>query len=128
MSEERTGLAHGEICYLQIPARDIDASAAFYEQLFGWRIERGYAAFEAPGLIGQWVDDRPPTGDSGILAWIAVDDIRSALDGAAAAGGQALEEPYEDGRSRLLATARDPAGNTIGIVEHHHADRPATGA
>jgi hypothetical protein len=128
MSEERTGLAHGEVCYLQIPARDIDASAAFYEQVFGWRIERGYASFEAPGIIGQWVDDRSPAGDSGILPWIAVDDIRGALDGVAAAGGEALEEPYQDGPSRLLATARDPAGNTVGIVEHHHAEPRTTGS
>jgi predicted enzyme related to lactoylglutathione lyase len=128
MTEERTGLEHGEVCYLQIPARDIDASAAFYEQVFGWRIERGHASFEAPGMIGQWVDDRPPTGDSGILAWIAVDDIRAALDHVAAAGGQALEEPYRDGPSRLLSTARDPGGNTVGLVEHHHTDRRPTGA
>jgi uncharacterized protein len=120
MTDERPGLRHGEVCYLQIPARDVDASAAFYEQLFGWQIERGYASFEAPGIIGQWVDDRPATADSGILAWIAVDDIRVALDRVAAAGGEAHEEPYEDGPNRLLATARDPAGNTIGLVEHHH--------
>ena len=79
-------------------------------------------------MIGQWVDDRPPTGDSGILAWIAADDIRDALERVRAAGGEALEEPYQDGPSRLLATARDPAGNTIGIVEHHHSDRPTTGS
>ncbi len=120
MTAERTGLTHGEVCYLQIPARDIDASAAFYEQVFGWRVEQGHASFEAPGIIGQWVEDRPATGDSGILAWIAADDIHEALDRVTAAGGQALEEPYQDGPNRLLAAARDPAGNTIGIVEHHH--------
>ena len=66
--------------------------------------------------------DRPAADDAGPLVWIAADDIREALDRLAAAGGQALEEPYQDGPSRLLATARDPAGNTIGIVEHHHVD------
>jgi predicted enzyme related to lactoylglutathione lyase len=121
MSEERTGLTHGEVRYLQIPARDVDGSAAFYEQVFGWQIERGHASFTAPGIIGQWVDDRPASADAGTLLWIAADDIRAALDRVAEAGGEALEEPYQDGPNRLLATARDPAGNTIGIVEHHHS-------
>ena len=31
-----THSAHGKICYVQIPATDIERSAAFYEQVFGW--------------------------------------------------------------------------------------------
>ena len=27
---------HGKICYLQIPATDIDTSARFYSEIFGW--------------------------------------------------------------------------------------------
>jgi len=53
-------LAHGQICYLQIPALDLMKSAEFYEKVFGWKIERPYPSFEAPGLIGQWIADRPP--------------------------------------------------------------------
>jgi hypothetical protein len=111
-------MAHGEVCYLQIPARDPMASAAFYEQVFGWRVERPYPSFEAPGIIGQWVDDRPPSADAGILAWISVDRIADALVRVRAAGGETLEEPYADGPNRLLATVRDPAGNAVGLVEH----------
>ena len=28
--------ANGKICYLEIPATDVEASAAFYERVFGW--------------------------------------------------------------------------------------------
>ena len=27
---------HGKICYLQIPAIDVDTSARFYHEVFGW--------------------------------------------------------------------------------------------
>lgn len=61
---------HGRLCYLQIPALDAMRSAVFYETVFGWRIERPYPSFEAPGLIGQWIEDRAPTQDLGPLLWL----------------------------------------------------------
>jgi hypothetical protein len=54
------GITHGWLCYLQIPALDAMSSAAFSEKIFGWKIERPFPSFEAPGLIGQWVTDRQP--------------------------------------------------------------------
>ena len=74
------GMTHGQVCYLQIPALELAASAAFYEKVFGWKIERPYPSFEAPGLIGQWVTDRPPAPTGGLLAWINVEDIAEALE------------------------------------------------
>jgi predicted enzyme related to lactoylglutathione lyase len=110
-------LAHGAICYLQIPALELMKSAEFYEKIFGWRIERPYPSFEAPGLIGQWVSDRPPAADAGLLAWINVDHIDVTLESIRASGGEVLEAPTPDG-PRWLATFRDPAGNVVGIVQH----------
>ncbi len=112
------GLTHGQLSYLQIPAADTMQSAAFYEKVLGWRIERPYASFEAPGLIGQWVDDRAPAPDAGLVAWIHVDDIDEALQLARANGGEVLEPPSPDGPTRILASIRDPGGNRIGLVQH----------
>jgi uncharacterized protein len=109
--------AHGRVCYLQIPARDLMESAAFYEKVFGWKIERSYPSFEAPGLIGQWVTDRPPAREGGLLAWISVDRIDDVLDLVRAGGGEVLAPPTLDG-PRWLATIRDPAGNALGIAQH----------
>ena len=122
-AEGLQGLVHGQLSYLQIPAADVWRSAAFYERLFGWRIERPYPSFEAPGLIGQWVDDRPPASDAGLLAWIHVDDLATALDLARAHGGEVLAEPSPDGPTRILATIRDPGGNAIGLVQHSGGGR-----
>jgi len=51
-------LAHGQLCYLQIPAPDIARSAEVYAAVFGWHTDPPGSGFEAPGLIGQWVADR----------------------------------------------------------------------
>jgi uncharacterized protein len=116
-SDDRRGLANGQICYLQIPARDVMKSAEFYERVFGWRIERPHPSFEAPGLIGQWVSDRRPAADSGLLAWISVDSIDATLEAVRAGGGEIVDPPSADG-PRWLATIRDPAGNTLGLAQH----------
>ena len=59
------GLAHGQLCYLQIPALEVTTSARFYERVFGWRVDPPESGFEAPGLIGQWITDRSPAPDAG---------------------------------------------------------------
>src|SRR5258708_31726118 len=40
---------HGKVCYLEIPAVDVDRSAAFYSRIFGWQTRRrgdGALAFD----------------------------------------------------------------------------------
>jgi predicted enzyme related to lactoylglutathione lyase len=112
-----SGLEHGQVCYLQIPALDLMKSAVFYEKTFGWKIERPYASFKAPGLIGQWVSDRPPAAEAGLLVWINVDRIDEVLQSVRAGGGEIISPPSPDG-PRWLATIRDPAGNMLGIAQH----------
>ncbi len=110
-------MTHGQVCYLQIPSLDLATSASFYEKVFGWKIERPYPSFEAPGLIGQWVTDRLAAPTGGLLAWINVERIEEALESVRASGGEVVELPSADG-PRWLATIRDPAGNLIGIAQH----------
>jgi predicted enzyme related to lactoylglutathione lyase len=110
-------LAHGQVGYLQIPATDLRQSAEFYEKVFGWQVERPYPSFEAPGLIGQWVDDRPPAPDAGPLLWINVAHIDATLETITASGGEVLKPPSADQGVRWLAEFSDPAGNTVGIFQ-----------
>src|SRR5437763_13869236 len=91
------GLVHGQLSYLQIPALDVTTSARFYERVFGWQVDPPEAGFEAPGLIGQWITERPPAADGGPVGWIHVPDVRRTLTEAAAAGGTVREEPTPDG-------------------------------
>jgi predicted enzyme related to lactoylglutathione lyase len=110
-------LRHGQLCYLQIPARDLRQAFEFYAKVLGWEIQEQYASFESPGLIGQWVTDRPPAAENGMLAWFHVDRLDDTLALARAHGGDVVMPPTPDG-PRMLATLRDPAGNLLGVAEH----------
>jgi uncharacterized protein len=51
---------NGKICYLEIPAVDIDQSSRFYQTVFGWQIRRrgdGNLAFDdgVGEVSGTWV-------------------------------------------------------------------------
>ena len=115
---------HGQVGYVQIPALDVWESADFYHDVFGWHVERPYPGFEAPGLIGQWVDDRPPSNDGGPVLWISVDRIDETLRVVEARSGTVVQQPTIDNGERWLATITDPAGNTVGIVQHVRSVRP----
>jgi predicted enzyme related to lactoylglutathione lyase len=59
-------LANGKICYIEIPAVEINRSTDFYAKIFGWRIRRrgdGQIAFDdATGEVsGTWVINRKPS-------------------------------------------------------------------
>ena len=118
MSQEEASLAHGQVCYLQLPAADRDRAAAFYRTVFGWQTETHHPDFESPGLIGQWVEDRRPARDAGPVIWLAVADMNETLDQVTRYGGQILEPPAPDGPTRILATIADPEGNPIGLAAH----------
>ena len=48
----RPTLANGKICYIEIPADDINRSSAFYRDVFGWQIRErsdGEIAFDDTG-------------------------------------------------------------------------------
>ncbi|HEV7571131.1 MAG TPA: VOC family protein, partial [Thermoanaerobaculia bacterium] len=58
--------ANGKICYIEIPATDIERSAEFYTKVFGWATRKrgdGRLAFDdTTGQVsGTWVTGRPPS-------------------------------------------------------------------
>jgi predicted enzyme related to lactoylglutathione lyase len=107
---------HGQVGYLQLPALDVEASAAFYQTVFGWSVEPGQPGFEAPGLIGQWTTERPPATGSGPLLWICAGDMSQTLQRVQSHGGRVHGPPQLDGGERWLVEIDDPAGNRIGVV------------
>jgi predicted enzyme related to lactoylglutathione lyase len=116
--EESRLHTHGKLSYVQIPALDVQQSAAFYANVFGWSVRdnAGHVSFDdAPGdLIGAWVTDRAPSGDAGVMPYISVDRVDDTLAAIAEHGGATVKEPYPEG-GLWVATFRDPAGNVIGI-------------
>jgi predicted enzyme related to lactoylglutathione lyase len=108
----------GGVTYLHIPATDRARSAEFYAAVFGWRLHGDPQApsFEdgTAHVIGRWVTDQAPTGDDGVRPYIYVDSVQATLEKVTARGGEVAREPYAEG-GLIVATIRDPAGNTIGI-------------
>ena len=66
---------NGKVCYIEIPALDVDRSAAFYQEVFGWNVRQrgdGHTAFDdtTGEVSGTWVLGRPPAEQPGfMLCW-----------------------------------------------------------
>lgn len=113
--------ANGKICYVEIPATDVEASAAFYEAVFGWRLrKRGGGATAFDDTIGEvsgtWVTGRPPASDPGLLLYVMVDDAEATVEAIVAHGGE-LVQPIGGDAPEITARFRDPGGNVIGIYQ-----------
>jgi len=108
--------AHGQLEYLQLPALDIERSAAFYGSVFGWSVDRNSGSFEAPGLIGQLTTEVAPVPSGGPVLWISADSLYRTLREVEASGGTICGRPQLDGGERWLVEVNDPAGNRIGMV------------
>ena len=114
-------LANGKICYIEIPAIDIQRSAEFYRNVFGWQIRQrgdGATAFDdAVGEVsGTWSLARPPATQPGFLIYIMVDSVAGAMDAVVANGGE-IAQPIGADAPEITARFRDPAGNIIGLYQ-----------
>ncbi len=119
MSEANPLARHGGVSYLEIPARDVPQSADFYERVFGWQIDRranGDFRFSDGRmlLIGAFTTNRSAPREPGIVPFIYVDDIDSAVARARESGGEVVKAIYPEGDLRV-ARVRDPAGNEVGL-------------
>ena len=113
-------IAPGKICYIQIPADDVERSVAFYESVFGWNIRRrgdGQVAFDDTDgeVSGTWVAGRPPSSEPGLLVYVMVDSVDETLGKIREAGGEVVMPLTPQGEGEAYATFRDPAGNILGI-------------
>jgi uncharacterized protein len=113
-------IAPGKISYIQIPALDVDRSAAFYETVFGWNIRRrsdGEVAFDdtVGEVSGTWLTGRPPSSEPGLLVYVMVESVEETLKKISAAGGEVVTALTPQGEGEAFATFRDPAGNVLGI-------------
>jgi predicted enzyme related to lactoylglutathione lyase len=122
MENKEPHYANGKICYLEIPAADIDASVSFYKEVFGWHIRAhgdGSIAFDdcVGEVSGTWVLGRKPMSEPGIIISIMVDNAQATVDSIVAHGGIITQEIGKDA-PEITAHFSDPAGNILGIYQH----------
>jgi len=113
---------NGKICYIEIPAIDINRSASFYKTVFGWHVRQrgdGSTAFDdgVGEVSGTWVVGRKPATDPTLLVHIMVDDITATIDAVLANGGK-IAQPVGMDASEVTARFSDPAGNIFGLYQH----------
>src|SRR5271154_4865916 len=75
---------NGKICYIVIPALDIDRSADFYARAFDWIVRKrgdGSTSFDdgVGEVSGTWVLGRKAHTNDGLLVHIMVDDAEAAV-------------------------------------------------
>ena len=119
---------HGKICYVEIPARNVQRSADFYAAVFGWaarpRRDGSLAFDDSTGQVsGTWVLGRPASPVPGVLFYIMVDSVERMIDAVVANGGE-LVQPIGADSPEITARFRDPGGNVIGLYQ----DRSRSGA
>jgi predicted enzyme related to lactoylglutathione lyase len=114
-------LGNGKICYIEIPAIDVKASARFYKEVFGWQTrERGDGSLAFDDTVGEvsgtWVLGRKAAAEPGLLIYIMVDSVVKTIDAIISSGGRIVQEIGMDA-PEVTARFSDPAGNIIGLYQ-----------
>ena len=111
----------GKICYIEMPTKDAQASADFYQRTFGWTIRTrgdGAIAFDdtTGEVSGAFVKGRPPGVAPGLMVYIMVDSVADAMTKIEANGG-AIVQPIGGDPGEITARFRDPDGNVMGLYQ-----------
>jgi uncharacterized protein len=115
----QSGVARsGGIAYLRIPSSDPKGSAAFYEAVFGWKVDadREDPSFEdgAGHVIGHIHADLEVAGEAGIRPYVYVESVEGTLANALSAGALEITSPYPED-DLTVAVFREPGGSVLGI-------------
>ena len=121
-NENGPTLGNGKICYVEIPAIDINSSAAFYTEVFGWRTRKrgdGRLAFDdgINEVSGTWVTGRKSHSEAGFILSIMVDGVAETIKKITDRGCKIVKQmPISD--HEMIAWFTDPAGNLLGLYQH----------
>ena len=114
-------LGEGKICYIEIPAVDVQTSSQFYQAVFGWNVRTrgdGRLAFDdgVGQVSGAWVLNRKPMTEAGLLIYVMVDNVAATVDKVTANGGR-IVQPMGADAPEITARFADPAGNILGLYQ-----------
>lgn len=121
---ERTSYTPGTPCWVELSGTpDIDASAAFYKDLFGWEVPEmpnsaemgGYRRAKLDGRDVAGVSPRMEDGQPCVWAtYVSVEDANLTVEKVGAAGGKPIVEPMEVMDLGTMAVFSDPTGAVLG--------------
>jgi predicted enzyme related to lactoylglutathione lyase len=119
------------IIHFEIPAANVEKLKKFYAGLFGWKIEK-YS-----GPMEYWMIQTVPTDDKGMtlrpgvnggmvkkespeqkpVNYISVDSIDESIKQVTKLGGKIVMPKQEVPNVGWIATAADPEGNQIALLQ-----------
>jgi uncharacterized protein len=117
--------APGALSWNELATPDVDASATFYNRLFGWTTE----AFDGMGTPYRTIQTATGATNGGIraaaateptywLVYFGTDDLESSLARVEDLGGSKLIDPMEL-PSGAIAVAQDPQGAVFALYAGH---------
>ena len=121
MEDKQPTIGNGKICYLEIPADNVEVSASFYSSAFGWKIRKrgdGAVAFDdgVGQVSGTWVLGKKPMTEAGIIISIMVDDAEATEKLVIDRGGK-IVHVVKSNSGEVIIHFTDPAGNRMGIYQ-----------
>jgi predicted enzyme related to lactoylglutathione lyase len=115
--------------WVEIMTGDLEETASFYQQLFGWKVTHRDTAdgfdvgiFDTGGeprlenLRRGGIWERPPGEALGVMVYVVVDDIEAVLQRVLDLGGQVITGKTPQGPA-FRACFADPSGNRFGLWE-----------
>lgn len=102
------------------PVKDLDSAKKLFSKFLG---VKPYA--DNPYYVGFMIGDQEigldPNGHmqgmTGPVSYYNVDDIKKSMQTLLETGGQVQQEVKDVGGGKLIATVKDPDGNTIGLIQ-----------
>lgn len=108
------------IVHIEFSAKDREAAAQFYADVFGWKTtqmpEMNYATFESEeGRGGGFnpVSEQNPAGT--VVVYIGTEDIEATLESIEGNGGKTVVPKSEIPEMGWFAMFTDPTGNLVGL-------------
>lgn len=110
------------VVHVEIPAENVGAAGAFYQELFGWKImpmpEMNYVMWEAADSSGggfPQISEESPAGR--VTVYIDSDDVDADLEKVKMLGGKVLNEKTEIPGMGWFGIFQDPDGNILAVYQ-----------
>jgi uncharacterized protein len=120
---EVSSYATGRPCWADVTSPDVDATAAFYAELFGWQVEQdsrpeagGYTMLSQGGK--HVAAASRPMRDGMPYVWtvyLATDDLDATAQAVREAGGTVMMDPFDVFDAGRMTVAADPSGAVFGL-------------
>lgn len=111
----------GVPCWADVVCPDLDASATFYSELFGWVAPEGageFGGYRTARLRDRAIAGLAPQMGDGPVVWstyIATADADATTAAVSAAGGTVMYPPMDVGELGRMAILVDPTGSVFGV-------------